>query len=69
MAIIDKVGRKPILIVSSIVMLISMIIPAIIVAKFSHDWPGHPVEGWVAVAFIWLYVSTLPPCYHPTYRC
>ncbi|KAF6835102.1 MFS quinate transporter [Colletotrichum plurivorum] len=57
MAIIDKVGRKPILIVSSIVMLISMVIPAIIVAKFSHDWPGHPVEGWVAVAFIWVYIG------------
>ncbi|TDZ29708.1 Major facilitator-type transporter ecdD [Colletotrichum trifolii] len=57
MAIIDKVGRKPILIVSSIVMLISMVIPAIIVAKFSHDWPNHAVEGWVAVAFIWIYIA------------
>lgn len=62
MAFIDKVGRKPILIVGSLVMLVSMVIPGIIVAKFSHDWPGHPVEGWVAVAFIWVYIGAFGAC-------
>ncbi|KAK1987625.1 quinate permease [Colletotrichum cereale] len=62
MAFIDKVGRKPILIGGSVVMLISMVIPGIIVAKFSHDWPGHPVAGWVAVAFIWIYIGAFGAC-------
>ncbi|KAK2016158.1 quinate permease [Colletotrichum eremochloae] len=65
MAFIDKVGRKPILIVGSIVMLISMVIPGIIVAKFSHDWPGHPAEGWVAVAFIWVYIGAFGASWGP----
>ncbi|EFQ25854.1 quinate permease [Colletotrichum graminicola M1.001] len=65
MAFIDKVGRKPILIGGSIVMLISMIIPGIIVAKFSYDWPGHPAEGWIAVAFIWIYIGAFGASWGP----
>jgi hypothetical protein len=47
--IIDKVGRKPMLIVGSIVMFCSMVIVGVIVAKFQHDWPGHVAAGWTAV--------------------
>ncbi|GKT67060.1 quinate permease [Colletotrichum tofieldiae] len=65
MAFIDKIGRKPILIGGSLVMLISMVIPGIIVAKFSNDWPGHPVEGWVAVAFIWIYIGAFGASWGP----
>ncbi|KAL6910915.1 general substrate transporter [Trichoderma evansii] len=57
MLIIDKVGRKPMLIVGSIVMAVSMIIVGIIVAKFRHDWPDHAAAGWVAVALIWIYIA------------
>jgi MFS family permease len=49
MAIIDKVGRKPMLLVGSAVMWASMVIVGIIVAKFRHDWEHHAVAGWVAV--------------------
>ena len=49
MMIIDKVGRKPMLLVGSAVMGIAMIIVGIIVAKFRHDWDHHAVAGWVAV--------------------
>ena len=49
MAIIDKVGRKPMLLTGSAVMGFSMIIVGIIVAKFRHNWPDHAVAGWVAV--------------------
>jgi sugar porter (SP) family MFS transporter len=49
MLIIDKVGRKPMLIVGSIVMCVSMVIVGIIVAKFQHDWQAHAGAGWVAV--------------------
>lgn len=37
MAIIDKVGRKPMLLVGSIVKMILMVLTGIIVAKFGHD--------------------------------
>ncbi|KAJ5455575.1 uncharacterized protein N7458_003839 [Penicillium daleae] len=66
MLIIDKVGRKPMLIVGSIVMFCSMVIVGVIVAKFQHDWPGHVAAGWTAVALIWLYIAgfgaTWGPC-------
>jgi sugar porter (SP) family MFS transporter len=65
MAVIDKVGRKPMLIVGSTVMLISMIIAGVIVAKFRHDWVDHAVAGWVAVAFIWVYVGAFGATWGP----
>lgn len=47
--IIDKVGRKPMLLVGSVVMFVSMVSVGIIVAKFRHDWPSHATAGWIAV--------------------
>ena len=47
--IIDRVGRKPMLLVGSVVMAVSMISVGIIVAKFRHDWPAHEAAGWIAV--------------------
>ncbi|KFZ07066.1 hypothetical protein V502_09882, partial [Pseudogymnoascus sp. VKM F-4520 (FW-2644)] len=49
MLIIDKVGRKPMLLVGSVVMFVSMVTVGIIVAKFRHDWPAHSTAGWIAV--------------------
>lgn len=57
MAIIDKVGRKPMLYVGSVVMWITMVTAGIIVAKFQHDWESHAAAGWVAVASIWVYIA------------
>lgn len=57
MVVIDKVGRKPMLLVGSVVMFMSMVIAGIIVAKFRSDWVHHSGAGWVAVAFIWVYIG------------
>ncbi|KAF4167393.1 hypothetical protein CNMCM6936_005350 [Aspergillus lentulus] len=57
MLIIDRVGRKPMLLVGSVVMFLSMVIVGVIVAKFQHDWPSHVAAGWTAVALIWLYIA------------
>ena len=65
MLIIDKVGRKPMLIVGSIVMCVSMVITGIIVAKFQHDWPGHAAAGWTAVALIWVYIAAFGATWGP----
>jgi MFS family permease len=55
--IIDKVGRRPLLLAGSVGMLISMLSVAIIVAKCQHDWAGHEAAGWAAVVMIWFYIA------------
>ncbi|KAF2201496.1 MFS sugar transporter-like protein [Delitschia confertaspora ATCC 74209] len=53
---VDKLGRKPILVVGAVGMATCHIIIAVIVAKDQHDWPGHKAAGWAAVAMVWLFV-------------
>ncbi|PQE05135.1 quinate permease protein [Rutstroemia sp. NJR-2017a BVV2] len=65
LVLIDRVGRKPMLLVGSVVMFVSMVITAIIVAKFRHDWVDHAAAGWVAVAFIWVYVGAFGATWGP----
>ena len=33
-------------------MTIAHLIIAILVGKFSHDWPTHRSAGWISVAFV-----------------
>lgn len=54
--VIDKVGRKPLLICGSVGMFLCQLITGIIVAKCQSDWQGHAAAGWGAVAMIWLYI-------------
>ncbi|KAH9204210.1 quinate permease [Leptodontidium sp. 2 PMI_412] len=65
MLVIDKVGRKPMLIVGSIVMFATMVIAGIIVANFRHDWSHHANAGWVAVVAIWIYVGAFGATWGP----
>ncbi|KFY93436.1 hypothetical protein V500_03697 [Pseudogymnoascus sp. VKM F-4518 (FW-2643)] len=52
-AIIDKVGRKPLLLCGSVGMFISMIIVAALVAKFQGQWETYPsAASWVLIAEI-----------------
>jgi MFS family permease len=65
MAIIDRVGRKPMLLFGSVVMWVCMVLTSIIVAKFQHDWQHHANAGWTAVAFIWIYVGAFGATWGP----
>ena len=65
MAIIDKVGRKPMLQVGSAVMWVSMVLAGILVAKFQHDWVAHSNVGWTVVAFIWVYIAAFGATWGP----
>lgn len=65
MAVIDKFGRKPMLQVGSVVMLVSMVLAGILVAKFRHDWVEHAAVGWVVVAFIWVYIAAFGATWGP----
>lgn len=53
------------LLVGSAVMGVSMVIVGVIVAKFSHDWPGHVAAGWTAVALIWVYIAAFGATWGP----
>jgi len=55
----DKFGRRPLLIGGSIMMFLSHVIIAILVGKFSYDWPGHRPEGWASVAMLLVYMARL----------
>ncbi|KIA75769.1 hypothetical protein HK57_00455 [Aspergillus ustus] len=65
MFVIDRFGRKLMLIAGSIAMWIFMVIPAVIVAKFRHDWPGNRAGGWTAVVSIWLYTGAFGATWGP----
>lgn len=53
---IDKVGRKPVLVVGAIGMAICHIIIAAIFGTFEDRWEENTAAGWAAVAMIWLFV-------------
>ncbi|KAH8894964.1 quinate permease [Thozetella sp. PMI_491] len=65
MAIIDRVGRKPMLLVGSVVMLVSMVIVGVLVSQYSGNWGSHSAAGWVCVALLWVYVGAFGATWGP----
>ena len=61
----DKFGRRPLLLWGSFFMTISHFIIAILVGKFSHDWPHHRAAGWVSVAFLLFYMLSFGSTWGP----
>ncbi|KAK9776636.1 putative Major facilitator superfamily (MFS) profile domain-containing protein [Seiridium cardinale] len=53
---LDHYGRRKLLLVGAIIMATSHAIIAILVGKFSYDWPGHSAEGWASVAFLMVFM-------------
>ena len=53
---VDKLGRKPVMIVGGTGMFLCHFIIAIIFAKNQHQWQTHKGAGWAAVAMVWLFV-------------
>lgn len=53
---LDSWGRRKLLILGGIIMAASHGIIAILVGKFSYDWPGHVSEGWTSVAFLMIFM-------------
>ncbi|CZR67016.1 related to quinate transport protein [Phialocephala subalpina] len=54
--VIDRVGRKPLMMTGSAGMAICELIIGVIVATCGHDWASHSAAGWAAVVFVWLYI-------------
>jgi MFS family permease len=63
--IIDRVGRKPMLLVGSVVMGASMVTVGVIFSQFRHDWPAHVAAGWAAVALVWVYIAAFGATWGP----
>ncbi|KAI9051852.1 hypothetical protein LZ554_004113 [Drepanopeziza brunnea f. sp. 'monogermtubi'] len=53
---IDRLGRKPVLIVGAIGMAVCHVIIACIVAAFRDSWDENKVAGWAAVSMVWIFV-------------
>ncbi|KAL4880266.1 general substrate transporter [Aspergillus karnatakaensis] len=52
----DALGRRPLLLWGAAIMGISHIIIAALVGTYSDNWPAHRPQGWVSVAFLFLYM-------------
>ena len=53
---VDKLGRKPVMIVGGTGMFLCHFIIAIIFAKNQDQWSTHKAAGWAAVVMVWLFV-------------
>ncbi|KAI9374446.1 general substrate transporter [Aspergillus egyptiacus] len=61
----DGLGRRPLLLWGAAVMGISHIIIAVMVGLYSDNWPAHRTQGWVSVAFLFLYMLAFGASWGP----
>ncbi|KAI9150734.1 MFS glucose transporter mfs1 [Paramyrothecium foliicola] len=61
----DRFGRRSILLTGSALMCVPHVIIAILVGKFSHDWPSHTAEGWTSVTFLLVYMLAFGASWGP----
>jgi MFS family permease len=53
---IDRVGRKPVLVVGALGMASCHFVIAVIFAKNADIWGQQQASGWAAVSMVWLFV-------------
>jgi MFS family permease len=61
----DSVGRRKLLLVGAALMAISHIVIAILVGKFSNNWPAHRPQGWASVAMLLFYMISFGASWGP----
>lgn len=61
----DAFGRRPLLLSGSMVMCLSHLIIAVLVGKYSNNWPAHRPEGWASVAMLILYMVAFGTSWGP----
>ncbi|KAI7867718.1 general substrate transporter [Spinellus fusiger] len=62
---LDKFGRKPMLLVSSVGLTLSMLIVAVLSGIYEDDWPGHSAAGWAAVVFVYIFIINFAYAWGP----
>lgn len=61
--LIDRLGRKTMLLTGSTIMFVTMISVGVIVAKFRHDWANHTSAGESWKQYLPVRVETAPNVY------
>ena len=61
----NRFGRRPLLLLGSVLMTIAHLIIAVLVGKFSYDWKSHSTESWVGVAFLLFYMISFGATWDP----
>lgn len=54
--LMDRIGRRPLLLWGSAAMCICHVIVAAVVGSYGHDWDAHKNQAWIGVAFIFIYM-------------
>ncbi|KAH8675185.1 putative MFS monosaccharide transporter [Ilyonectria robusta] len=62
---LDRFGRRNILMIGSVAMFLAHAIIAVLVGKFSNDWPSHQDAGWTSVAFLLFYMIAFGASWGP----
>ncbi|EFY92295.1 MFS monosaccharide transporter, putative [Metarhizium acridum CQMa 102] len=62
---LDRYGRRKILLCGSVGMFVSHFVIAVLVSKFSSNWPAHKAEGWTSVAFLLFYMLAFGASWGP----
>lgn len=61
----DKLGRRPLLLLGSALMFLSHLIITILVALYSSDWTSHRLQGWASVAMLLFYMLAFGATWGP----
>jgi MFS family permease len=55
--LIDKLGRRPLLIAGGLGMTVCLAIVAALSGRYEDHWDAHPGGSWAAATFVWLYIA------------